>query len=122
VVAKDAKQIQDDMMEAAQQIWLAGLGAVAMATSQGSQLFSAMVEEGRKVEKTGAAAAGLMKDSAKDAAGSAEQAWQRFQGMMDSQVTGVLQRLGVPTRDEIARLTRKVEDLTASIEALKAKR
>jgi poly(hydroxyalkanoate) granule-associated protein len=122
VVAKDAKVMQADMMEAAQQIWLAGLGAVAMATSQGSQLFSAMVEEGRKVEKTGAAAASIVKDSAKDAAGSAEDVWKRFQGMIDVQVTAVLHRIGVPTRDEIAKLTKKVEDLTASIESLKARR
>jgi poly(hydroxyalkanoate) granule-associated protein len=122
VVGKDVKEMQADMVEAAQQIWLAGLGAVAMATSQGSQLFSQMVEEGRKVEKTGAAAAGVVKDSAKEAAGSAEQVWQRFQGMVDAQVTTVLHRIGVPTREEIARLTKKVEDLTASIESLKAKR
>jgi poly(hydroxyalkanoate) granule-associated protein len=122
VVGKDMKDVQGDMKEAAQQIWLAGLGAVAMATSQGSQLFAAMVEEGKKVEKTGKAAATVVRDSAKDAAGSAEDVWQRFQGMVDAQVTSVLHRLGVPTRDEIARLTRKVEDLTASIDALKARK
>lgn len=125
----DVKNLKDapaEMADVAQKIWLAGLGAAAMASSQGAQLFSAMVDKGKEVEKTGAAAASLVKDAASDAAqtaaGSAEDVWKRFQGLLDAQVASALSRLGVPSRDEIAKLTRRVEELTKSIETLKGKK
>lgn len=124
--AKDLKNASADMADAAQKIWLAGLGAVAMASTQGAQLFAAMVDKGKEVEKTGAAAASVVKDAASDAAqtatGSAEDVWKRFQGMLDAQVASALSRLGVPSRDEIAKLTKRVEELTRSIETLKGKK
>lgn len=124
--AKDLKNASADMADVAQKIWLAGLGAVAMASTQGAQLFTAMIDKGKEVEKTGVAAASLVKDAASDAAqtaaGSAEDVWKRFQGMLDAQVTATLSRLGVPKREEIAKLTRRVEELTKSIETLKGKK
>jgi polyhydroxyalkanoate synthesis regulator phasin len=44
------------------------------------------------------------------------------QVVIDAQVSHALHRLGVPTRQEIADLTKRIEKLTASIDALKVKR
>src|SRR5690606_19970365 len=44
-------------------------------------------------------------------------AWQRVGGGIDEAVTSALGKVGVPTRSEINRLTRRIEELTALVEA-----
>ena len=43
---KKTKELQNDIMESAHKVWLAGLGAVAMAEQEGSKFFSGLVEKG----------------------------------------------------------------------------
>jgi hypothetical protein len=47
--------------------------------------------------------------------------FQQLSKGLDEQVTAALHRMGVPTRREIATLSKRVELLTASIEKLKPK-
>jgi poly(hydroxyalkanoate) granule-associated protein len=111
-----------DLSAAAQRIWLAGLGAMAVAQQQGSRLaegtsklFAELVEQGRQIERNGKPRV----NETKDVPDAAEDSWTRVQQLVDAQVTAALHRLGVPTKDEIAELSRRVEQLTAAIEALK---
>jgi len=113
-----------EMVETAQKIWLAGLGAMALAQQEGgklvaesNKLFHTLVEKGQEMEAEGQSPVTRVKD----AAGGAEQAWLNVQALIDAQITAVLHRLGVPTKDEIGELAKRVEQLTRSIEALKAK-
>lgn len=113
-----------EMVETAQKIWLAGLGAMALAQQEGgklvaesNKLFHTLVEKGQEMEAEGQSPVVRVKD----AAGGAEKAWLNVQALIDAQITAVLHRLGVPTKDEIGELGKRVEQLTRSIEALKAK-
>jgi len=117
MLGKDVREVPADVMEAAQKIWFAGLGAMALAQEETSRLFAALVEKGEEMEKAGETPIARVKG----AAGTAEESWKRIQALIDAQVTAALHRLGVPTRDEIAELGRRIEQLTASIEALKAR-
>ncbi len=117
------RKLQDELMESAHRIWLAGLGALATAEAEGSKVFSRLVERGKDVETRGKDAAADLKDQAKakfeDAKSQTGNAWSGLGDKVDETVTSALHRLGVPTRDEIRNLTQKIEELNAKVEQLK---
>jgi poly(hydroxyalkanoate) granule-associated protein len=117
------KKLQDDLMESAHRIWLAGLGALATAEAEGSKVFSRLVERGKDVESRGKDAAADVKEQAKakfeDVKNQTGNAWSGLGDKVDETVTSALHRLGVPTREEIRNLTQKVEELNAKVEQLK---
>src|SRR5262249_7055864 len=117
------KKLQDELMESAHRIWLAGLGALAAAEEEGSKVFNRLVERGKDVETRGKAGAADAKEQAKsmfeDVKTQAANAWSGFGDKVDDTVTAALHRLGVPTRDEIHNLTQKIEELNAKVEQLK---
>ncbi len=106
------KKLQDELVDSAHRIWLAGLGALSTAQQEGSKVFDRLVERGKDVEaKT--------KDQASQAREKAESAWSSVGDKVDEKLTSALNRLGVPTRDEIRNLTQKIEELNAKVEQLK---
>ena len=113
-MATQEKKIQDEVKDSAHRIWLAGLGALAAAEEEGSKLFSRLVERGKGFEADG-------KEQFAKAKKKAEKAYEDVSETVDEKVTAALHRMGVPTRDEIKRLTKKVEELTAKVEQLKPK-
>jgi poly(hydroxyalkanoate) granule-associated protein len=104
-----------DLVESAQQIWLAGLGVLTLAHEESGKLFSALVDAGKQIEKVMPSPI----DALRTASDNAEGFWHKVQQLIDQQISTALHRFGVPTRDEIDRLTRRIEQLTASIEALR---
>jgi poly(hydroxyalkanoate) granule-associated protein len=126
--ARTLGQVPADVVDAAQRVWVAGLGALMMAQKEGGKLFAALVEQGLALEKAGLTPSAAVRGAAGNAAGAAadvvkmaEDTWEKLQRAFDAQVTAALHRLGVPTRDEMVKLTKKVERLTAAIEALKSR-
>ena len=53
VSKKNVKKIQDDVMESARKVWLAGLGALATGQEKGGELFSELVKKGEALENAG---------------------------------------------------------------------
>jgi poly(hydroxyalkanoate) granule-associated protein len=118
---KKKKELQNDIMESAHKVWLAGLGAVAMAEQEGGKFFSNLLEKGQKLE-------GKSKEQVEKAKGTvagmktvAESYWETFGRTIDDQMTAVIHRIEVPTKDEIETLTKKVEDLTVAVDNLRTK-
>ena len=120
---KAAEKIQDELKDSVNKVWLAGLGALATAEEEGMKVFKNLVERGEsyearnreryeevrtKVEETA--------DKAKNKAGST---WDTVEDKFDETVAATMRRLGVPSRDEIATLTKRVEELTAVVEQLR---
>lgn len=104
------KDVQEDLKDSAHRVWLAGLGALAAAEEEGGKLFKKLVEKGEKLESRGKERL----DEAKDKAGDV---WTEVEKKMDDAVTKALHRIGVPSRDEIRNLTKRVEELSAKVEA-----
>ncbi len=121
IAKKKSKEVQQDVMESVHKVWLAGLGAVAMAEKEGSKFFSGLVEQGQKVEKKGKVEVDKAKDTMSGVKTVAESYWDAFGRTLDDQVTAVIHRIGVPTKDEIETLTKKVEDLTVAVDNLRTK-
>ncbi len=108
-----------ELRESANKIWLAGLGALATAEEEGSRLFRNLVDRGKSFESKTRGQVDKAGDVARDAKEKASSAFGRLGDEVDERITAAIHRLGVPTRDEIASLTSRIEELTAKIEKLK---
>jgi poly(hydroxyalkanoate) granule-associated protein len=104
-------KMQDGVVSSARSLWLAGLGAFATAEQQTNSVFDTLVGRGRDYE------AKRLEDI------------QRVRRTVGARVDDVSQRvdrgfgqalhmIGVPFREEIESLTRRVEALTTQVEKL----
>jgi len=118
---KKAREFQNEVKDSAHKIWLAGLGAMAMAEEEGSKLFRNLVEKGERIEVRGKEQVEKAKDTVGGVKEVAESYWETFSRTLDERVTSIIHRIGVPSKDEIEALTTKVEDLTKSVEKLRQK-
>ncbi len=118
-MAKQSMALRPMILDNAQQIWLAGLGAFAMAGEEGKDLFAHLVKRGADVQKSGKARVEhLMKAAERRATGlrdDAEAALGRVRLPLDKGMTKAMHRLGMPTRHEILELTKRVETLTKAV-------
>jgi poly(hydroxyalkanoate) granule-associated protein len=121
------RKLQDDVKDTAHRIWLAGLGALAAAEEEGTKLFSRLVDRGRDVEERGKIEVDKVVDKANKvvdkvvdkAKSKAGGSWEDLGSKVDETITSALHRLGVPTREEIRNLTKRVEELNAKVELLR---
>jgi poly(hydroxyalkanoate) granule-associated protein len=103
------------VMNSAQQIWLAGLGAFARAQSEGSKMFDSLVKEGEAVQsRTGKAASAQMARLSKNAAGT----WDKLEQVFEDRVSKSLNKLGVPSYGDIQALSKHVNELNANVRIL----
>ncbi len=114
-----AKKSAKDMQEAANQIWLAGLGALATVGEEGGKLFDTLVKKGKGFEPEVKARLEKAKGKLNKAKSKADDAWGKMESGLDDKITSALHRVGVPTRDEIKDLSKRVSELTAKIEQLR---
>jgi poly(hydroxyalkanoate) granule-associated protein len=114
------------LMESAQQIWMAGLGAFGRAQEEGGKVFEGLVREGMSLEqKTRRFATGKV-DVARDAVETtvaqvkerASDTWDRLEKVFEDRVSRALGKLGVPGRDEMQALIERVEDLNRAVRSL----
>jgi poly(hydroxyalkanoate) granule-associated protein len=108
------------IMESAQNIWLAGLGAFGKAQVEGGKLFQGLVKEGsaleQKTRKIAGAAAndvrGAVSNSVTQVREKTQDTWQRLEQMFDARLTTALSKLGVPSRKEIEELTKRLDEMS----------
>ena len=114
------------IMESAQQIWLAGLGAFAKAQGEGGRLFETLIREGSTLEqKTRRIATG----TASDVRGAVEtgvtqvrertqETWDKLEQVFENRVSRALNKLGVPGRKELDELIKRVDELNREVRRL----
>ena len=122
------------LIENVQQVWLAGMGAIARAQKEGPAAFQDAVAEGFKLlTRSRSNAEQVIRDAFESAqetvqarVGSArEQAtetWDNLETLFQSRVHKAMQQLGVPSGEEIRLLTQRVEELNASVQAMSARK
>jgi poly(hydroxyalkanoate) granule-associated protein len=118
-----AEQLSRKLSESAQQVWLAGVGAFGRAQAEGSRLFEALVRDGMNVEQGARRFAGGRADQVRDAVEArvgqarerASDTWDRLEKVFEERVQRALVKLGVPGRDDLADLARRVDTLTAEL-------
>ena len=119
---KKQKKIQQEVLDSAQKIWLAGLGALSAAEQEGSRMFSSLVEKGKTFEARGRKQIDEVKSRVEETVEKAESSWEKLGATVDDRVEAAIKKLGVPSRNEIQKLTKRVEELTLKVDQLKPKR
>lgn len=124
--AKTTSVSNKSIMESAQQIWLAGLGAFAKAQEQGGAMFETLLKEGSSLEqKTRKLASGKVEDM-RDAVESgvtqvrerSQETWDRLEQVFENRVSRALAKLGVPGRKELDELLKRVDELNRDVRKL----
>jgi poly(hydroxyalkanoate) granule-associated protein len=121
-----AEQMSRSIVDSAQQIWMAGVGAFTRAQGEGSKLFEALVKEGMTIEKsTRQLATGkvdAVRDAVEDRVGvvceRAVDTWDRLEKVFEDRVQRALNRLGVPSREDLADLSARVNELNGELRKL----
>jgi poly(hydroxyalkanoate) granule-associated protein len=116
------------IMEQAEQIWLAGLGAFAKAQDQGGKIFETLIKEGQALEKATRKLTGDRVDAARGAVETtvsqvrdrASDTWDRLEQVFENRVSRALNSLGVPGPADLSELTKRVEELSRAVRALEA--
>jgi poly(hydroxyalkanoate) granule-associated protein len=123
------------VVESARDIWLAGLGAFSFAQSesgkiieQGNKLFEKLVAEGAKLEKKGRdvaeSAVGGLKGEVESKVGAVRKQavdnWDKLETIFENRVARVLGQLGVPTADDVNKLSERVQTLATKVTAMSA--
>lgn len=118
------------IMDSAQQIWMAGMGAFNRAQEEGTKLFETLVKEGSTLEqKTRRLATGkvdAVRDAVENRVGAVKEraadTWDRLEKVFEDRVQRALTRLGVPGRDDLQTLIARVDALNAELRRLGSQR
>jgi poly(hydroxyalkanoate) granule-associated protein len=108
-------QFTSTVKESAQQIWLAGLGAFAKAQEEGNKVFDALVKEGESIQSR---TRKLTDEKIAQVAGKAAGTWGRLEQVLEDRVARSLGSLGVPSKKDIDKLSKRVVELTAVVQSL----
>jgi len=117
---------QKSLMETAQQVWMAGMGALGRAQDEGSKMFEGLVKEGMALEQSTRKIAtgnvdrmrGAVENTVGHVKERAQDTWDRLEKVFEERVSRTLTRLGVPGRDELQALTSRVEELNRTVAKL----
>jgi len=115
-----AEHMSKSIVDSAQQIWMAGMGAFNRAQGEGSKLFEALVKEGMNIEQHTRKLAGGKVEAVRDAVENrvgvarerATDTWDRLEKVFEERVQRALNRLGVPSHEDLTDLTARVNSLT----------
>ncbi len=124
--ALSESQLTQTVRESAHQIWLAGLGAFSKTQEEGNKVFEALVKEGEAIQKKTRKMADeklsvVRKSADKQVAtvtGKATGTWDRLEQVFEDRVARALSSLGVPTKKDIDKLSKRVAELTAVVQQL----
>ncbi|WP_460836815.1 phasin family protein [Noviherbaspirillum agri] len=123
--ASDA-QLASTVRNSAQQIWQAGLGALVRAQREGGDAFAKLVKDGAEVQHrtqhmAGEKFSGVALSVARLADNLGKQAadsWEKLGSAFEDRVSRSLKGLGFPSQNDIHALTRQIEELNKSVNAL----
>ncbi len=126
-----------NIKDSAQQIWLAGLGAFTKAQAEGSKVFDALVKEGTAMQrKTQAVAEEKLSEAshkmsslasdfstrASDLQTKATGQWDKLETIFEDRVAKALHRLGVPSAQDVAALSARIDELNQLLKKSTAKK
>jgi poly(hydroxyalkanoate) granule-associated protein len=125
-----ASNIAAPVVDSAREIWLAGLGAFSFAQNesgkiieQGNKLFEKLVSEGVKLEKktrnVAESTVGGIKGEVESKVGAVRKQavdnWDKLENIFEDRVARVLGQLGVPTAEDVNKLSARVQTLSSKV-------
>lgn len=116
MVAKKKTGLVPQAKESARNVWLAGVGAMSMAEDEGGRFFEDLVKKGAAYETRNRKRLSVMLENVKDLRGDVSAVFGKLTSPVNTAMEKAMHRLGVPTRKEIATLTKRVEELTKAVD------
>ncbi len=128
-----AEQFTAPVLTVLHQVWLAGLGAATVVGQETAKAVEQLVQKGREVEPqvlekgrqmgqdidNAAREAG---ERLKDVAARINKRAEAAEAMLDERVRMALERMGYASRDDVQKLSDKLDQLTQKLEDLATKR
>ena len=118
---KTKKNTLPKIKQSVHEVWLAGLGALSLAGEEGGRLFKQLVKKGQGLEQVNKARIHKLADKVESLRCDARSAVARVKSPIEAGMNNAMTRLGVPSRKEIATLTKRVEELTRVVAKSRAK-
>ena len=123
---QQARGVSKTVMDSAQQIWLAGLGAFVKAQAEGGKLFESLVKEGSALDAKTRKLTGVKMSEARGNVEAtlgqvrerSQETWDKLEKVFEDRVSRALGRLGVPGRNELHTLSSRVEELSREVRKL----
>jgi len=129
-----APKREQDLLYSAQQIWLAGLGALSRAQAGAPKVFDDLMREGSKLQGGALDAAQKVVMKAFQGAqktvnqrfdnvqAQAGETWDNLEKIFQTRVQRAIHQLGMPSPEEMNALKRRIEELAASVDRLSGAR
>lgn len=113
-----------DVKAYARKIWLAGLGAYAKAGQEGADYFKELVKAGEGVEEQGKKLVSEQVEAANTQLGSVKSSVKekvevqldKVEKAFDTRVASALNRIGIPSKQDVDALSAKLDGLNALLE------
>lgn len=123
--ATSGQRFSRGVMDSAQQIWLAGLGALSRTQQEGGKFFDALVEEGVRIqEKTHAYTQEQVRHAKEQSEPWIEAARKRtgaamgkLEAAFDERIGNAMKRMQMPSRADIEALSTRIDALTREVHA-----
>ena len=119
--------VLNDVKAYARKIWLAGLGAYNKAGQDSAEIFKDLVKVGESIEKKGKQlvneqvdAANSQIDSVKSSVSGVKEKVEvqldKIEQSFDNRVASALNRLGIPSHQDVEALSAKLDQMSAVLE------
>ena len=117
-----ARRMEHDLRETGKKVWLAGLGTVGMIGNTTGTLFDTLVDEGKRFQEGQVKVVDKVMTRTTDRVSTVmHDAMTYVQDAVQDVTKTTMNRLGMPSRKDVADLTARVELLTAKVEMLSKK-
>jgi poly(hydroxyalkanoate) granule-associated protein len=106
-------------VETARKVLLASVGAVAVAQEELESFVNRLIERGEIAEKDGRKMLDDIRSRRGEAQEKAEDQAKKAQSQVDKRIEDILERLNVPTKSDIEKLSQKITRLSKKVDDLK---
>ena len=104
------------LLESVRRVLMAGVGAVTLAQEEVEEFVSKLIDRGELADKDGRK---LVSDFVERRRETVREKAKWVEGEFDQRVEGLLNRLNIPSKSDIDRLTKKIDALNRKINKLK---
>ena len=111
--------VVSDAIRSAHNVWRAGLGVVAVVGDAGTQVFDALIEEGKSWEQAQRERREQVARQVQQRAEEDDDVVETIEERVRDEVNNALRRVGRPHRDEVDTLREQVDALSEKVERLK---
>ena len=119
VVEEKVDEGRRAFVETARKVLLASVGAVAIAQEEVESLVNRLIERGEIAEKDGRKMIDDIRSRRSEAQEKAEDQAKKAQSQVDKRIEDILERLNVPTKSDIEKLSQKITRLSKKVDDLK---